>query len=334
MLSMNNGGNVLACANYSGGSFSMYRIEDGIFQGTTVGEIGPQLAHKVHTGYGRDRVRQRESHVHSLVFSPDNQFILASDLGNDKVYSYYFDGTDNALLNDIASKDRIFDPTLGADIVAEEHVHRCDAGSGPRHVTFHPDSTHAYVVHELSSTIDYCQYDKETGFLTRLGSVGMLPEDYEAEEWTSNWGKWAADIAGHPSGKFLYATNRLHNSIVAFPLEEGIPGTPTWYASCGVTPRSFDITHDGKIMIVAHQHSHDIITFLIDCDEEGIPTTGEPCQVDPRFGKMVVPCASCVKSVHNDVMIPQVSAEGGSTSVSDQTWGQKGMKETDYKARF
>ena len=302
----------------------MYRVEDGGAhpggtqpQGGPEGSLGPLLSLKIHQGKGRDRIRQEASHVHSVVFSPDDQYALTSDLGNDTVKSYYFDGTSNALLNDVASKDRIFDPTLGSDLLTEESIYRSNGGSGPRHLTFHPQGEVAYVVNELTSTIDFFGFNKASGELTYRAGVEMLPEDYEAAEWTTNWGRWAADVAVHPSGKFLYASNRLHDSIVVYPLDaEGTPDKPTWYKSEGVTPRSFNITCDGKIMIVAHQHSHDITTFLIDQE------TGEPVMTDPKFGRMKVPYASCVQSIKNNIMIPAPTVEEGSTSTKDITLGQ------------
>ena len=161
----------------------------------------------------------------------------------------------------------------------------------------------AYVVNELAASIDYFAYDAENGTLLPVGSIDMLPRNYHPEEWTSNFGRWAADICVHPSGRFLYATNRLFDTIVRYDLDlqNGTPSKPVWFPTEGRTPRSMSLTPDGNVLIVAHMHSHDITSYII--EENGDPT--------PTGFKMYVPYASCVKTINNvnQVMIPQWEAE-------------------------
>jgi len=327
MLSTDASGAALCVANYGGGSLCMLKINkeeplkplppwaNGVDRAlreaaireaahnppAEYGSIGPQIAWKAHEGFGRDRIRQEAPHPHSIVFDNNNRFALACDLGTDKVYTYSFGGVKNALLSQDYAEDRVYDPTVGGNLLALQHETRCEKGSGPRQVVFHPSGSSVYVVNELSATIDHFFYKQETGALFLLGTAQLLPEDYEPEAWTGNFGRWAADVAVHPSGRFLYASNRLHNSIAVFGLDEnGGPISRTIYDSLGVTPRSFCVTACGTLLIVAHMHSHDVLTFLID------QATGEPV---PTGYRVRVPYASCVKAAPNDIFIQMPSAE-------------------------
>jgi len=212
-----------------------------MFKSDDAGSLGPQIAWKPHEGSGRDRIRQEAPHPHSLNFDQNNRYALVCDLGTDKIYTYSFGGTKNALLSHDYAKDRVYDPTVGGKLLEVESVHRSAPGSGPRQLAFHPSGQFVYVVNELSATVDHLSYNPETGSLLHVSSLSTLPADYVPEEWSSNFGRWAADIAVHPSGRFLYASNRLHNSIVMYQLDvsSGAPSMPKYFSSLGVTPRSF-----------------------------------------------------------------------------------------------
>ena len=182
------GGNLLV-ANYGSGSAACFRLAPD-------GRIGERTALMQHGGAGADPERQRGPHAHAVVLSPDNRFLFVPDLGLDKVFVYRFDAARGTLSAD--------DPPFGA--VAP--------GSGPRHLAFHPNGRFAYVVNEMKSSVTAFAYDRETGALRDPRTVSNLPDDFSGVD-------NSAEIETDAEGKFLYASNRGHDSITIYAIDRG-----------------------------------------------------------------------------------------------------------------
>ena len=230
------GKNVLI-ANYGGGSVAALPISGD-------GKLGPAATFIQHRGSSVDPGRQKGPHAHAIVLDARNRFALAADLGLDKVIVYRFDPARGSLE---AAGDAGLKP-----------------GSGPRHLAFHPDGRRIYVINELSSTLTAFRYDAERGALQDIGTVSTLPEGHSGRNST-------AEIVVHPSGKFVYGSNRGHDSIALFALdaESGMPRLVECRPTGGKTPRNFTVDASGRWLLAANQDSDTITVFRID------PATGK-----------------------------------------------------------
>lgn len=227
-----NGRNLLV-ANYGSGSIAVLPVgEDG--------RLGEASAFIQHAGKSINPERQAGPHAHCLTLAPDNRFALACDLGLDKILIYQFDAQTGKLV----PNQPAFAPTK--------------AGAGPRHLVFHPDSRHAFLISELDSTITVFEHEAGHGALKEVQTISALPADSQAAS-------SAAEIAIHPSGKFLYASNRGHDSIAIFAINPA-KGTLTLIGhepTQGKTPRHFGIDPTGKFLLAANQDSDSIVVFAI-----------------------------------------------------------------------
>jgi 6-phosphogluconolactonase len=228
-------GKYVLAANYTSGTVAVFpRRRDGTLGGPT--------AVLQHTGHGPNRERQEGPHAHQVVLSRDDRFAIAVDLGLDKLLVYRFDSASGTLKPN--------DPPFST----------VEPGSGPRHLAFRPDGRFAYVLAEMGSTITAFAFDSATGVLRKLQSVSSLPAGFKGQN-------GAAEIVVHPSGKFLYASNRGDNSIVVFAVgSDGkltfLERTPTQ----GKTPRGFSIDPTGAYLLAANQGSDTIVVFHIGRD--------------------------------------------------------------------
>ncbi len=181
------------------------------------------------------------NHAHSVVLSPDNRAAFVPHLGADLVAHYRFDGNTGAL----TPADPAASPTA--------------KGAGPRHLTFAPNGRHAFVINELDATLIGYDYDAERGTLRERFCVPTLPADYDGR-------RWAADVRIHPNGRWLYASNRAHESVALFELDPagGAPRLAGRVGSGGKTPRNFTLDPAGRFLFVANQDSGNLITFAID----------------------------------------------------------------------
>lgn len=251
------GKNVLV-ANYSSGSVAAFPV-------AADGRLGEATATIQHTGSGPDRGRQEGPHAHSINVDAAGRFAVAADLGVDKLFVYRFDPAKGTLAAN--------DPPAGS--VAP--------GSGPRHFAFHPDGRHAYVINELTSTVTAFDYDAKVGTLREIQTLSALPADWSGKS-------WAAHILVHPSGRFLYASNRGHDSIAIFSIDEksGRLAVVGHEPTQGKNPRNFGIDPSGTWLLVANQNADSLVLFRID------PKTG---RLEDRGLKAEVPSPVCVRFV-------------------------------------
>lgn len=242
-----------AVANYGAGSCSIYPIEPG-------GALGAAIGNFQHEGGGPHPKRQTGPHAHSANFDPGGRYVIVPDLGIDKLMIYKLDGGE-AVPND---------PPFAT----------VEPGGGPRHFDFHPKKPWAYVVNELGNTVTAFKWDGKKGALETIGSAGTLPEDFTGENTT-------AHIEVHPSGKFLYASNRGHDSIAVFAIDQvtGMVTTRGQTKTGGKTPRNFTQDPSGEFLLAANQNSNDLFVFRID------PATGA---LTPIGTRIEVPAPVCL----------------------------------------
>jgi 6-phosphogluconolactonase len=251
-------GNNVLVANYSGGSVAVLPIEPD-------GRLAPASAFIKHQGSSINPQRQEGPHAHSINVDPANRFAVAADLGLDKVMIYRFDSATGRL----AANDP---PSVSVP-----------PGSGPRHFAFHPDGLHAYVINELKSTVTAFNYDYQRGRLEVIQTISTLPKDYAGENTT-------AEVQVHPSGKFLYGSNRGHDSIALFEVDRktGRLAPLGHQPTAGHTPRNFGIDPDGRYLLAANQDSDSVQVFRID------EQTGRLSKTDHQ---VEIPAPVCVKFV-------------------------------------
>ncbi len=248
------GKHVLA-ANYGGGSACVIPVGAD-------GKLGEPSAVVQHQGKSVNPQRQGEPHAHSINLDPANRFAFVADLGLDKVMVYRYDAAKGTLTAN--------DPPAGT--VAP--------GAGPRHFAFHPSGKSAYVINEMANTVTAFAYDADKGTLKEIQTVTTLPADFKGTSYT-------AEVQVHPSGKFLYGSNRGHNSIAVFAVADDGKLTPAGHQASGIkTPRNFGIDPTGTFLLVANQDSDSIVVFRID------PKTGE---LKETGNTAEVPMPVCVK---------------------------------------
>lgn len=247
-LSTSSDGRVLAVANYGSGSIASYQLgTDGI--------ISDPVTVIQFTGSSVHPNSQKGPHAHSVRFSLDDRFLYATDLGTDLIHRYAVGKTTGVLT--AAGETKI------------------KPGSGPRHLTFLPGGNFAYVINELSLTMTAVRVDAGTGELEEISTLSTLPEGIEP------FGS-GAEVVAHPSGKFLYGSNRGHDSIVIYAADPE-NGTLRYVANestRGKTPRGFSISPDGRWLLAAGQDSGNITIFSINESTGKLTFTGKEIQID------------------------------------------------------
>jgi 6-phosphogluconolactonase len=238
-------------SNYGGGSVAVLPIgSDGLLK--------PASAFIQHTGSSVNKERQSAPRAHSVNLDPGNRFAYAADLGLDKVLIYRFDADKGSLVAN--------DPPFAA--VAP--------GAGPRHFAFHPSGRFAYVINEINVTLTAFRSDPERGALTEIETVSTLPPGVAMQQGFST-----ADVRLHPSGKFLYGSNRGYDSIVVFAVDEKT-GRLTQLqneSTQGSTPRGFGIDPTGTYLLAANQRSDSVVVFRIDQKTGRLRPTGQKIEV-------------------------------------------------------
>src|SRR2546421_1872825 len=236
-------------ANYGSGNVAVFPI-------SADGHLSAASSFIQHEGKSINPTRQEGPHAHCVALDPDNHFVFVCDLGLDKVMIYKFDSA--------AGKLTPNDPPYAV----------IRPGSGPRHMIFGPGGKFAYVNSEMASTVTVLAYDAANGSLSTLQSLSTLPENFNGNSST-------AEIAIHPSGKFLYVSNRGHDSLAIFKVDPE-KGTLTYIenqSTGGKTPRHFAIDPAGKFLLAENQGSGNINLFAIDADSGKLKQIGTPAQV-------------------------------------------------------
>jgi 6-phosphogluconolactonase len=250
-------GKYLFVANYTGGNVAVFSVGAD-------GKLGARSAFEQHNGHGPVAGHQESAHAHWIATSPDNRFALSADLGADEVIVDKFDASTGALAPN--------DPPFA----------RTEPGAGPRHLAFSPNGKFVYVTDELASTVTVFAYDPAAGTLEPKQAIGTLPADFNAPNDT-------AEIAVHPSGKFLYVSNRGRDSIAVFAIDPktGILASIGDFLTRGQTPRNFVIDPSGHFLLVANQKTNDLEVFKVDPGSGELAYTGErleiPSPVDIAF---------------------------------------------------
>ncbi len=238
-------GKCVLVANYSGGSVAALPIQQD-------GRVGSPSAFIQHTGGSVDPRRQKGPHAHSINLDAANRFAFAADLGLDKVLVYRFDPDKG---------------TLAPNDPPSASVH---AGGGPRHFAFHPSGNFAYVINEMGNTVTAFAYDAGRGALKEIQMISTIPQGYAGETYTS-------EILVHPSGRFLYGSNRGHHSIAVFAIDPntGLLSLVEIPSCGGQWPRNFAIDPTGAWMLVGNERSDNIVLFRIDPDSGKLTPTGQ-----------------------------------------------------------
>ncbi|WP_406694043.1 lactonase family protein [Singulisphaera sp. Ch08] len=256
------GKNVLV-ANYGGGTVASLPI-------LADGRLGAATASIEHKGTVADPKRQGKPHAHSINVDAANRFAIAADLGLDKLLVYKFDAAKGTL----TPNDPPFTSTARR--------------SGPRHFAFHPDGRHAYVINEINCTVTALDYDAEHGVLKELQTLPTLPAGVEVKPSDST-----AEVQVHPSGKFLYGSNRGNDSIAIFAIDAATGRlTPVGHQPTqGKTPRNFAIDPTGRFLLAANQDSGTIVVFRIDSATGKLEPTGQSIEVKSPVCLKFIPIA-------------------------------------------
>lgn len=257
-VSVTANGKFVLVANYGDGKVAVLPVQED-------GKLGDAVDVKQHAPSAD--APKRKANAHSIVLDQANRFALAGELGLDKVMIYRFDAATGKL-------------TPAGDWTGREK-------SGPRHFTFHPNGQFAYVINEYANTVVAFAYDSSSGELTELQTLSSLPEGFAGKT-------YAADLHVHPNGKFLYSSNRGHESIAIFSIDANtgklspLGHEPTQ----GKFPRSFCIDPSGRFLLVANEKSDAIVSFRIDPQGGKLTPTGQTVQVTAPACLYLMPASS------------------------------------------
>jgi len=258
-VSFDQTGRYLLVANYTGGSVATFPVGPD-------GRIGSASAFVQHTGSGPNKERQEGPHAHYIGSSADNRFVFVVDLGLDEVVVYHLD------------------PAKGSLTPNHPPFAKLAPGAGPRHLAFHPNGKFAYVLSEVNSTVTAFAYDSKSGSFSTVQTLSTIPKNFTAHNDT-------AEIVVHPSGKFLYASNRGEDSIAEFTIDaaNGRLTLAGDFSTQGKTPRNFALDPTGKFLLAANQESNNIVVFRIDQSTGALTATDQVAQVPAPVDIVFVP---------------------------------------------
>jgi 6-phosphogluconolactonase len=258
-ITLDQAGKYALVSNYPRGTVAVFPV-------LRDGRLGEASAFVRHRGPGGpDKERQEGPHAHAVALSADNRFALVADLGLDQLFTYPFDSSKG---------------TLGRDPL----ITKTNPGSGPRHLVFSPGGKLLYVINELQSSVTTYAYDPTNGGLRELSAISTLPGGFSGSS-------FASEIALHPSGNVLYASNRGHDSIAVFSIA---PATGTLtkvevVPTNGKTPRSFAIDPTGSWLLAANQQSDNVVVFRINHKTGRLTPTGQVLQISSPACVQFVP---------------------------------------------
>lgn len=256
-ISFDKTGHYALVANYTGGSIAAFPV-------LSDGRVGEASAFIQHSGKGARPDRQEGPHAHWIETTTDNRFAMAADLGLDQVLVYKFDAAKGSLTPN--------DPAFA----------KLAPGTGPRHIALSANNKFAYVVDELNSTVTAFTYDAQRGALHYIQTISTLPAGFSGAN-------DAAEIHVHPNGKYLFASNRGHDSIAVFAIDQhdGELTLVDDFSTLGKTPRNFEIDPSGRFLFAANEDSANIVIFKIDLKNGKLIPTGQtlsvPAPVSLRF---------------------------------------------------
>ncbi len=258
-LTVDRTGRCLLVANYGNGSIAALPLQGD-------GRLSAPSVSIQHQGSSVNPQRQAGPHAHFITTDPANRLALVCDLGLDKVLVYRLDAAKASLT--------AHDPPAVA----------IKAGAGPRHLTFHPNGRLVYVINEIGSSLSAFTWDAERGQLQELQMISTLPEKFTGHS-------SGAEVQIHPSGRFVYASNRGHDSIAVFAID-----AKTTLLTCvgyqptqGKTPRHFAIDPSGKWLLAENQDSNSIVIFEVDPNTGGLSPTGQVLEVGAPACAVFVP---------------------------------------------
>lgn len=243
-------GKVVMAANYG----------DGSLGACTVGADGrlSEPTEKIqNTGSSVNPARQKGPHAHSINASPDGRFALAADLGLDKLFVYKLDAAHGKLVPN--------DPPFA----------KLAPGAGPRHIAFSPDARFVYVINEMLCAVTVFAWDAAAGTLKEVQTISTLPQDFKGQN-------TSAEVRVHPSGKFLYGSNRGQDAIAVFAIDPatGKLASVGWTPTGGKTPRNFNLDPTGKWLIAANQSGNSLRVFAIDQQTGKLTDTGKSYDIE------------------------------------------------------
>jgi 6-phosphogluconolactonase len=247
-VDVDSGGRFVLIANYTGGNVSVFPVQRD-------GSLGEATDMKQARGSSVNRERQEGPHAHCIVLDPTNRFAYSCDLGTDKIMIFRLDTGNGKLLP------------------GEPPWVQVKPGAGPRHLAFHPSGKYVFVLNELHSTVTAFTRDREKGSLKEQQTLTALPKDFTG---TNS----SADIHVSSDGRFVYCSNRGHDSIATFAIHpRNGELTPVGHESTrGMTPRNFAIDPTGSYLLVANQKSDNIVVFRLDQKSGRLNSTGQVVQ--------------------------------------------------------
>ncbi len=254
-------GHMVVAANYNGGSETAFPVNAD-------GSLGAASVTIQNHGSSINPARQAAPHAHCVAFDPANRFAFVCDLGLDQVLSFRID------------------PTTAGLVPNEPAFVKVAPGSGPRHIAFRPDGRFAYVINELACTMTVFAFEPDHGTLRQIETVSTLPAGDAGKTSYST-----AEIAVHPSGKYVYGANRGHNTIVVFASDEatGRLTLVEHVSSGGAVPRSFGIDPTGRFLLAANEDSGNVDAFAIDAKTGRLMPTGDSIAVAKPVSAVFVP---------------------------------------------
>jgi 6-phosphogluconolactonase len=251
-------GKALFVANYTSGSVASLPVKAD-------GSLGEKASFFQHKGSSVDPKRQKEPHAHCIVASPDNKYAFAADLGTDQILCYKLD------------------PATAKLTPADPPFSKSPAGAGPRHLRFHPNGKRVYAINELLNSVTVFDYDASSGKLTEKQTISTLPDGFKGTS-------YCADLKITPDGKFLYGTNRGHDSIAIFGIgEDGKLTLVAIEPSLGKGPQNLAITADGAWLICANMPGNNVAVFQIDAKTGKLKSAGEPVKQPSPSCIMLLP---------------------------------------------